>query len=243
MMGRTHTISGAVVWLAGCGMLASAGVHVPGGAAVAGAAIAAGAALLPDLDHPCSTVARTGGFVTESLCRMLARGCAWVYARTRTRLDRPDRDGHRTLTHSGLVAVTIGLLVSAVSWLGPVPAAVIVAALVSLGGLAVTRRRRTRRLVVPAGLVVAGLAWWWHAGPVLVGLAVAVGCLTHCLGDAMTNSGCPILWPIKVRGQRWFRVGTPRAVRFGTGGAVEHVIAVALVGVGLLEVTWLGQVW
>jgi len=28
-----------------------------------------------------------------------------------------------------------------------------------------------------------------------VPVALVLGCLTHVLGDCLTNSGCPILWP------------------------------------------------
>jgi membrane-bound metal-dependent hydrolase YbcI (DUF457 family) len=53
-------------------------------------------------------------------------------------------------------------------------------------------------------------AWW-------VGGCVAVGCWAHCLGDSMTRSGCPWLWPVPIGGKRWYPIGMPRALRFHTG--------------------------
>lgn len=54
--------------------------------------------------------------------------------------------------------------------------------------------------------------------PVLMGECVALGCWTHCLGDSCTLAGCPWLWPIKIRGRRWYPLGTPQFLRFRTGG-------------------------
>lgn len=242
-MGRTHAASGAVAWLAAAGVAASVGHPMHVTTVVFGAVATAGAALLPDLDHPCSTVARTAGPVSQAVCRGIARGCAWVHAATRTTKDRPDLDGHRTLSHTAVAAVVFGLLATSVGLFGARAGSVVVATLVTLGLRGVVRRRR-HRLVPLAGGLLTGLAGWFLLlSTWWLGIAVTLGCLTHCLGDAMTNSGCPIVWPVKIRGQRWYRLGTPRVVRFGTGGVAEQVVAVLLVGVGLLEVTWLGQIW
>lgn len=58
-------------------------------------------------------------------------------------------------------------------------------------------------------------------GPWL-GAMVALGCLTHCAGDAVTEMGCPILWPMPIGGQRWRLVGPPKVMRFPAGGLVER---------------------
>jgi membrane-bound metal-dependent hydrolase YbcI (DUF457 family) len=50
-----------------------------------------------------------------------------------------------------------------------------------------------------------------------VGGSVAMGCWAHCLGDSLTKSGCPWLWPIKIKGQRWYPIGSPKRLRFKTG--------------------------
>lgn len=47
------------------------------------------------------------------------------------------------------------------------------------------------------------------AGTVLgvgVGVAVATGMLAHDLGDAATKAGVPLLWPIPIRGQRYYPI-------------------------------------
>jgi hypothetical protein len=45
--------------------------------------------------------------------------------------------------------------------------------------------------------------------------------VVHSAGDAITESGAPLLWPLPIRARRWYPVGSPRPMRFRTGGAVE----------------------
>lgn len=98
---------------------------------------------------------------------------------------------------------------------------------------------RTCSHTLLAGLVVAGavaLTVRLCGSPSLVWLAwpVLVGYIAHLLGDSLTNSGCPILWPIKIAGRRWFPIGPPAAFRFGTGGWVERFVAMPVFAIGIL---------
>ena len=54
---------------------------------------------------------------------------------------------------------------------------------------------------VPGG--TAGTAGW-------LGTAVTLGMLVHAVGDAVTESGAPLLWPVPIRGRTWYPVGGPR---------------------------------
>ncbi|MDN5931948.1 MAG: metal-dependent hydrolase, partial [Pseudonocardia sp.] len=65
---------------------------------------------------------------------------------------------------------------------------------------------------VPGG--TAGTAGW-------LGSAVTLGMIVHSVGDASTESGAPLLWPVPIRQRRWYPVGSPRPKRFRTGGRVE----------------------
>jgi membrane-bound metal-dependent hydrolase YbcI (DUF457 family) len=56
-----------------------------------------------------------------------------------------------------------------------------------------------------------------------IGVAVFLGCVVHVLGDALTRAGVPFLWPLPIRGQRWFRIGSPRRLRFAAGGDAERL--------------------
>ena len=61
--------------------------------------------------------------------------------------------------------------------------------------------------------------------PVLLGECVALGCWTHCLGDSCTLAGCPWLWPLRIKGRRWYPIGTPQFLRFRTGGKEDDSIS------------------
>lgn len=119
MMGSSHALSGAAVWVAGCAL--SAYAHRAGvpfaprpdtGMVATGALLCAGAALLPDLDHHSSHATRSLAPVTTWLHKALAGSSAVAYRMTRTRWDDPDDNGrHRRLTHTVPFAAFVGVLV------------------------------------------------------------------------------------------------------------------------------------
>jgi len=80
-----------------------------------------------------------------------------------------------------------------------------------------------------AVVAISGLLWWvfqranWHEGiavPVLVG--IAVGYLSHLLGDWLTNSGVPLLWPSKRR--------FVSPLKLCTGDFREYILALLMYG-------------
>lgn len=80
------------------------------------------------------------------------------------------------------------------------------------------------------GPVLAAGVWAAVPGPYALPVAVGllVGVLAHQAGDSCTNSGVPLLWPIKINGRRWAHHGIPKVLRFETGGSVESAITVVL---------------
>ena len=78
---------------------------------------------------------------------------------------------------------------------------------------------------------------------VTVGVAVGAGALSHDLLDGCTTMGVPLLWPLKLRGMRWRRLGLPRFLRFHTGGPVEPwvlgLLVVITVGLTPPVLSWL----
>lgn len=127
MMGRTHALSGAALWLVGCATV-TAVVHPVGAAVVlVGTPVAVLASYTPDLDHPSSTAARSLGVATRLLATGIAALSAAVYRWTATEEDRPNGTGHRAITHTAMFCLLLGGLVSAVlalaglsgwAWLG-----------------------------------------------------------------------------------------------------------------------------
>src|SRR5690349_22514575 len=93
MLGRDHALSGAVVFAA-----LAPSMHVTAAHLAAGVVLGAGAGVLPDIDHPDSTIARSFGFLTEAF--------AWVVRRI--------SGGHRRGTHAliGITVFTAGAIAS-----------------------------------------------------------------------------------------------------------------------------------
>src|SRR6266702_3393529 len=110
MLGRDHALSGALAFTAAAPLL-----HVTGAHLAAAIALTAGAGVLPDIDEPGSTIARTFGFLTGTF--------AWIVHQI--------SGGHRKGTHS-LVGVA---LVTAAS----LAAGIVLAALVIWNGWDVAR--------------------------------------------------------------------------------------------------------
>lgn len=263
MLGRSHALSGAVGWLAGCATVAVVGVHPQSVTVAVGAAVSAGFALAPDIDHPSSTVARTLGPVS----RLFAHGVAGLAgAARRGSCDHcraeSDRGGHRAATHTGVFAAVLGVVVAGLAgWFGERVGLGVVGVAVWLAahtGLSSKWRARIGDMILPgrfrflnraafrftsavgalivAVVVVAATAdatgrggWWW------IGAPVAWGCFAHSCGDALTRSGAPLLWPLRIDGCRWAAVGTPMWLRFRTGSGWETVVVVLLLLVGGLS--------
>jgi hypothetical protein len=245
VMGRSHAASGAAGWLVACAAAAAVGHRPAFTTVVVGAVVAAGFAVAPDADHPQATVSRVLGPVSQWAAGWVAYCCAWLHAETATRRDAPRRNGHRTASHTAAAGLAAGWVVAeacAVVGRWAVAAVVFVAAGLAARSL-FSRRARGDFGATLAGLAAAGMtcwtapahaAWWW------LGVPVAFGWLAHLTGDALTNSGCPILWPLMIRRRHWYPVGTPRALRFRAGDAWEQMLVVPAITVaGLASAGWL----
>ena len=91
------------------------------------------------------------------------------------------------------------------------------------------------------GLTLICLKWTpqTNFNAAVAGVAVAIGCAAHYLGDAITEQGRPMLWPVPIAWRTWYPVAPPKLLRMRTGGKVEMV----LVGPVLtLVAVWLSAV-
>ncbi len=94
---------------------------------------------------------------------------------------------------------------------------------------------------VLAGIVAHTLiGWWWGGAATVVGCAVTIGWAVGAAGDALTRRGVPLLWPLRIRGRRWWDVCPPRRLRIRTNGVVERFLlypgALVATVVGLIAV-------
>ncbi|GAA2617055.1 metal-dependent hydrolase [Streptomyces axinellae] len=243
MMGPAHSLSGAAAWL-GVGAAAAALDHpMPWPVVVVGALICAGAALAPDLDQKSATISRAFGPISHALCGVIDALSTAVYNGTRSRGERHRAGGHRTLTHTWPWAVFIGAGFSAAAAVWDRWAVLIILFIhmvLAVEGLLWRMARVSSDVLV--WLLGAASAWilagvldkpgngsdWLFTGDgqeyLWLGLPIVLGAMVHNIGDALTVSGCPILWPIPIAGKRWYPLGTPRFMRFRAGAWVESNI-------------------
>jgi membrane-bound metal-dependent hydrolase YbcI (DUF457 family) len=237
MLGRDHALSGAFAFAA-----LGPTLHVTGAHLVAGVVLTAGAGVLPDIDHPDSTISRSFGFLTEGFARLvdLVSG------------------GHRHGTHSlfGIAAFTAGAVAAGAYQLsGPgasapghpvlswhmLPAGLYLALIYSsalralhVGGhhgdllgiasAAVTCYTGADLIRLPVGP--------WHV-PMLA-VVTALGCAGHIAGDELTHGGCPIFWPASMREFHLL----PRPLQFTTAKICETWIVFPLLVAALGLAVW-----
>lgn len=255
MMGRSHTLCGLIV---GVG-LAAAVPHAPLPVRLLLVPVTGGAALLPDLDHPSSKIAHSLGFLTRGIAKAIDEISVAIYHATRLDGDPSHREGgHRLITHTVPGCAFFGVESCVAELIHPIVGAIHLALLLGLltgwvrqlgrkvqhnvGGVikavspkcvneALTSVLRNAGMVFV--LVGAYLSWsvmtqyptWWWLWPI----AVFTGALAHLGGDACTNSGVPLWFPLARGDKRWSKVKLP--VTFETGQEVETYTVTPLLGV------------
>ena len=237
MLGRDHALTGAVVFAAVAPLL-----HVPLAELPAGVVLGAGAGVLPDIDHPDSTIADSFGFVTEGFAR----------------LTNAISGGHRHGTHSliGVAVFTAGAWAagafqthhSAGLRLGSGSLTVAMIPAILLLTLLYASALRALKIgghhgdligfvsaVVTCALgtdVVPVTVWHWPV-PFLA-VAVALGCAAHIAGDQLTHGGCPVLWPVS---RHNFHL-LPKPMQITTAKVTENRLIFPLLVVLLIAAVW-----
>jgi membrane-bound metal-dependent hydrolase YbcI (DUF457 family) len=227
MMGVTHAASGMLAGLVLAPVVGLQNIFVIAPFAIT----CAGFALLPDLDHPQSTATRQLGPITRLISWVLRRFSGALYQLTRGPRDENVSGTHRHASHTLIFAVLLGSLCWLTTDLWGGAAVFVWFAL----GVILAYDRLGRLVLIPFAVAAAGWLWQVDAGglgtgPVpafeqsggVLGVAVAVGRFVHCLGDALTQSGCPFLFPIPIAGETWYEIRPPQALRFTTNAAVER---------------------
>ena len=237
MLGRDHALSGAVVFAA-----LAPSLHVTAAHLAAGVVLAAGAGVLPDIDHPDSTISRSFGFLTEWF--------AWMVDRI--------SGGHRHGTHSllGIAVFTAGAYGAGLFQLSEpkaaatghlvfswhiVPAALVLALLYSSALRALQIGGHFGDLLgIAAALVtcftgadLTQLAW--GPGTSRCSRSVtALGCAAHIAGDELTHGGCPLFWPVSMHEFHLL----PRPLQITTAKLCETWVIFPLLVVGLAVAVW-----
>jgi membrane-bound metal-dependent hydrolase YbcI (DUF457 family) len=237
MMGRDHALSGAFAFAA-----LAPELHVTEAHLAAGVVLAAGAGVLPDIDHPDSTISRSFGFLTEWF--------NWVVDRI--------SGGPRHGTHSllGIAAFTAGAWGAGLFQLSEpkallsghlgfswriVPAALVLSLLYSSALRALRIGGHFGDLIgIGAALLtcftgadVAQLTVAsWHVP--LLAVVTALGCAAHIAGDELTHGGCPLFWPASMHEFHLL----PRPLQITTAKLCETWVIFPLLVVGLGVAVW-----
>ena len=240
MMGPSHALSGAAVWLTGSLALDYfAGYEQSPLMIAVGTAVCAGGGLFPDLDlsgkvtrnQGGATVARTFGVVSLFIAEVMEKISLGVYHATKLSKDPHRNNGHRTLTHTIPFTVLVGWGTTALcaaygKW-------AVIGILFFMIGLALRGlfdewAKRAGWVIVTLVSLVAAYFTYLHLpddrGYPMLGLAVGVGCIVHILGDMVTSAGVPILWPIPIGRRMWRMIGIPNKYAVKVGGKVEVLV-------------------
>lgn len=191
MMGPTHLVTGVLAW-----EIVELTVHLTPMQAATGAILVPCAALLPDIDHRKATVSRSLGPVTVAASRVMAALGG----------------GHRKGTHSAFGVLALG----AVLWLCVQHRHNLAAELVLCAVLIPTLAAGIRLARIPGWIddlapipIVITTVFLSGINLQAIPIAMMTGCAAHIAGDCLTNSGCPILWPLTTDrfALRLFRTG------------------------------------
>jgi membrane-bound metal-dependent hydrolase YbcI (DUF457 family) len=222
MMGQTHALSGALLWLGAVPLLSHEplmgdyAISLSPAQVLAGGVVCAGAALLPDIDHHNGRIANTFGPITKKLCKWVGKASG----------------GHRQATHSLLFAVLMGLAMDLLAthfvygwWV-----ALFIIVGFGLRGIGLDFEGKEPQSALTDCAVALFAVWLMHDLDMsFVGFAVGLGCFAHVLGDCLTPRGCPVFWPLK------WRTAVPLIPK--TNGKVERWVLMPLFSVGVAILT------
>lgn len=172
------------------------------------AAVSAGFALMPDLDHPRACASKALGPIVHKavhgLCKAAVKGTALGRDRSYIayRMARRQDPYHRTLTHTLLVSVLMGILAYGVSAISPIACGAVAAFGVFLLW---PLYRKTIGLVV-LGAATTAVGSVLYLDPWLIALAVTGGYVSHVVADGCTAAGVPAFWPLAIQGKRWWNI-------------------------------------
>lgn len=248
MMGKSHAMSASAVAFttAAIGFGPVDATTTSTAVVALYATVMVGGSLWPDWDSGSSTVVRSFGIFGKMIHQVVNTIGVLVYNMTRSKYDKPRDGGHRTFFHTPVSALLTGL---AISLLSSIPGNIeffgrnyTVGQMFSLGimwlflhvGLAglfektIKKARKTFSVYVVMLMSLAGTVavsftlpenenYWW------LGIAATAGILIHMLGDMITKMGIPMVWPLRIRGKRWYDVSLPSFMRITAGGAFETV--------------------
>lgn len=206
-----------------------------------------GGSLSPDMDSPQSTANSTLGFFGVIMSNLMKWTSLFFQNTFKSKSDGSVSNPHRGFWHTIISAFIIGLLTTLVTMstyeiklgvktvtTGMIATVFIVYSSVKLtlaifakkeynriakGGLGVRLAYSFIALILSVGVILLipdDISYAW------VGGALALGWFIHIMGDTFTVAGVPVLWPIKIKGKRWWNIRMPLTIK--AGGALETAV-------------------
>ena len=256
LMGPTHALMAIamtflITWLASDFMLGTVFGSYNSIVFISAVIIIIGASLMPDLDAVQSTSINTLGPIGVALSKIMRATSSIIQKTFRSSSDSKDPDPHRGFWHTILSALLIGFIVTGLTsikfnmftiwnfvvtfdkfivvFIIFISIQLLIASLFkslykkSKGSITGGISMGIGSLVIAVTLISLlppDLSYNW------VGAAVTFGWIAHILGDMITVSGVPLLFPLKYRGKRWWDFRLPLGIK--AGGWIEKSILVPL---------------
>lgn len=254
-MGLTHVTSAIAAFLLIIAFIPAFWFEITGAddfmIIFASAFVVAGAALIPDLDNTRSSAMSALGILGVGLSKVFRTIASGVYYLTKTKKDKPVPDPHRGFWHTIPAVILMFFLCLGTTSIGGVfysdllkrnitvgtgfaAAWMFFCFLLAISVLDVYILGKDTSASVPGtilnialslGLVYLVLRFNSSVTYRWLAFTVAFGYFIHILGDTLTASGTPCLWPLKIRGKRWYDI---RLAKIRAGGVVEKKIVLPL---------------
>lgn len=212
-----------------------------------GLIIAIGAGLLPDLDNTKSSAISTLGIIGVALSSFMRFVSEFIYSISHTNKEPETSNPHRGFWHTLAAGVIFGLFTmflmsfnASIFKINKITFTVstIILFIYLLIAFELMLTAFFKKFISKEKNKNFGIITLWLIGFVFssimillllpikslswVGFMVMIGWTIHIMGDTITTSGTPILWPIKHNGKRWWSYRLPPYIH--ADGPVEHKI-------------------
>lgn len=264
LMGPTHALSAVAfallaTWLASDFMFDTVLQSKDFIVFISAIIIIIGSALMPDLDAVKSTSINVLGFIGAGLSTAMRGFSSIVQGLIKGPYDKSS-DPHRGFWHTLVSAFLVGGLFAGLTSINfevftfrdnSITVATLIVLLIiyisiklALASLFKSFYNKNKNSTGKLGMTIGAFAisailvvllpsnidYTW------VGGAVTFGWIAHLLGDMMTVSGVPLLFPLKIKGKRWWDIRLPLGIK--AGGFIETAVLIPMFSIIIIISLW-----
>lgn len=264
LMGPTHALSAVAfallaTWLASDFMFDTVLQSKDFIVFISAIIIIIGSALMPDLDAVKSTSINVLGFIGAGLSTAMRGFSSIVQGLIKGPYDKSS-DPHRGFWHTLVSAFLVGGLFAGLTSINvevftfrdnSITIATLIVLLIiyisiklALASLFKSFYNKNKSSTGKLGMTIGAFAisailvvllpsnidYTW------VGGAVTFGWIAHLLGDMMTVSGVPLLFPLKIKGKRWWDIRLPLGIK--AGGFIETAVLIPMFSIIIIISLW-----